>query len=209
MSRERPTIVLLVALGNLLLGMLCMLAGCGGLGNWLFAATRRPGAGGPNTYGTELDFVTAQVPACQLAELVNSAELLTASVCLALASFGLLWMAPWARWLALAYAVLTLCWQVLNVLAQVLWVWPALEAFFVERSLLHQAYASDEQWTLRLSLLAALILQTSVLGLHALALLIVLCWPSVGAAFAAPVPTDGPRQAPEIGLGEPRLASGG
>lgn len=176
MTRERPLLVLLAALANVLLGGFCVLAGCGGTGRWFFAVMRR----------SDLpDLARAQVEGGLLIELINTLELLAAGGCLVLAGVGLLWVQPWARWLALAYALLTLGWQMLYAVSQVLWVWPGVQEFFLERALMRQAYSPDEVWTFQVMFFGGLLLQVGVLAGHALALMVLLGWPSVAAAFSA------------------------
>jgi len=183
MTRERPLLVLLAAIANILLGGFCVLAGCGGAGRWFFAVTRRSNLS---------DLARAQVEGGLLIELVNSLELLAAGSCLVVASVGLLWMQPWARWLALAYALLMLGWQMLYAALQVLWVWPGVQEFFLERASMRQSYSPDEIWTFQLMFFGGLLLQAGVLGGHALALMVLLGWPSVAAAFSTPVPANQP-----------------
>src|SRR5262249_3085154 len=109
MVRERPTVVMVVAILNIIygsFGLLCLF--CQGAGLGIMAAMSGAGPGPLGMMGGMIPFLEKEAPGYLAFSIGYIVLGLILTVDLILAGIGLLRMRTWARWNSVAVAVLTL-----------------------------------------------------------------------------------------------------
>jgi hypothetical protein len=182
MPRERPTSVLVMAILNLIfggLGLVCICCGAAGLLGFSALAGAAPGM--PDIIGAIKKEIPSYV-AVVSTELVLSFILTCALVA---SGVGLLSMQSWARWTAVAWAVLVIPLNIAETAYQLVVVQPAMER--VNRELLSKtpgARPTNPPASNPVMENATTFCSGGLNIVYAIALLIVMFLPDVSAAFA-------------------------
>jgi hypothetical protein len=208
MTRARPTILLVTAIVNFVLGGLAILFSvCGGLGLVLTANLNfpaPPGSGGvskpmPNI----LTILEKHLPGYQAVVFGSMALNLVLALALVVGSLGVLWLRPWGRWTCVVVAVLGALTQIAGTVYNIRYVNPIMPEYQREmeewqRQLVPKGPAAGPQVQIpsmsmdpAVTNVLSLIAPTLVTG-YALFLVVVMFLPSVRAAFAgAELPPEG------------------
>jgi hypothetical protein len=192
--RERPDSILLLALLNLLVAGVCLFVGVAKAGRMLVMSAMPPGQREDLFLGRFQDrtvpipdlesYLEFEVPGYGAWELAALVGTLCTGVLLLAVARGLLHMRPWARWLALLYAVAMLFWQGAYVVFQLRQVLPVAEIYFLDESWRSYFYMPTAVDLARTGFVAFVFIPAALLVGHALVALGVLWLPSVTAAFA-------------------------
>src|ERR1700730_2842880 len=102
---RRPTIILVMAILNMVMGGITLLCGiCAAGGNALIATLGSTAQGAGNPVQDMTAFMNKEVPGWQGVEIGRGLVLLLFAVVLVSSGIGLLKMQSWARWVSLVYA---------------------------------------------------------------------------------------------------------
>jgi hypothetical protein len=190
MRRQRTTPILVIAILHLVgggLGLILSLCGCGGLvmSNALSSAIptvpQRPGQPPPPPNANEITkYMDDHVPGYRAFQFGSVALSLLLDVMLISAGIGLLSVQPWARWLSLAYAPLSILIRLVGFVYQLVWVTPAMESL----------YAQNPAMKGMSGILSASVGIGAFVGLlFAITVLVIMLLPSTAAAFRGELPT--------------------
>jgi uncharacterized membrane protein (DUF2068 family) len=203
--RERPTVVSILAIANIVLGGLGLLCGLGGMASAALHSLASHSPGMPSLHdpvqAVQVQLIR-QFPNLYWIEGAVSASMCVLAVVLIVAGVGLLYVQAWARWLAIGYGLVTLLVQVSYAVYKLGLVLPASEHFL--QNALRQPGSSYPPGFLtgfRVGFMGVLAVQLLFFVGHVALLLIVLSLPSVAAAFAG-------RRARRFRKEDDRLADG-
>lgn len=142
MYRHRTTPILVLAILHLVgggLGLFGSLCGCGGLlmSNALSSAIptmpQRPGQPPPPPNANEINkYMNDHVPGYLAYTVIALVLSFLLDIMLISGGIGLLNMHPWARWLSLAYAPLSILVRLVGFVYQLVWVMPAMESLYAK-----------------------------------------------------------------------------
>ncbi|MCS6852150.1 MAG: hypothetical protein NZ700_13390 [Gemmataceae bacterium] len=188
MERKRPGVVVVMAILNLVFGVLGLIGGiCGGglivliLGG--FSAMAKEMDPQERAELTELISLFDQWSPLLLGQITLG---LVLSVVLLVAGIGLLMMRPWGRWLSIFYAVAAIGLSVVGLVVTLTIVNPAVEKLQAEmmrregRLEQHKGFAGVQRVTNIMSAVTGSLCSM----VYAVVLLVVMLLPSVSAAFA-------------------------
>ena len=209
MRRHRTTPILVLAILHLIgggLGLIGSLCGCGGLlmGNALgsfkpptFPA--RPGQPPPPSFNDPMKYLNDHVPGYRAFTIVSLALSFLLGIMLISGGIGLLNMQPWARWLSLVYAPISIVVRVGEFVYQLVWVMPATNALYA-KSMAATGFASLMTISSEIGLFVNLLFV-----IYPITVLIILLLPSTAAAFRGEAPVRGEDAgAEEMDENEPR-----
>lgn len=185
---RRPTIILVMAILNMVMGGITLLCGlCAAGGNALLAAmaTSAPGAVG-NPVQDMTTFLNKEVPGWQAVEIGRGILLILFAIVLVVSGIGLLKMQKWARWLSVSYAVVSLLFTLGYTVFELGLVLPATEKYQKQQEQLNKSVAPPPgfQAGQRVGSMVGIVIASGVSIAFAIALAIVMFLPDVAAAFA-------------------------
>jgi hypothetical protein len=199
MTRERPPILLVVAILNFVFGGWGILsAGCGGLGLLVAANMRFPAPPGPGGVSKPMPnivtFMEQHLPGYQAVLYGGMVLNLVLAVVLVIGSLGLLRLQSWGRWTCVVVAILGALAQIAGTVYNICYVNPIMPEYFHEMEEWQRQFvpkgAQAPQFQVQgmfadpsVSNVMSLIAPTLVTG-YALFLIVVLFLPRVRAAFA-------------------------
>jgi len=196
MNRERPTVLLVMAILNFVFGGLFIICGLCGMGSVLFtgalfkgmsSATKgTTGPGQPDVFG-EMSRVFDTIPGYYPVQIGSMLLLIVLNIVLVVAGIGLLQMKPWARWLSVGYGAASIVLQFVIMLYAIFVMQPAMEKWAQDF-----ATRMGGQPAPGMSANSAMSSMGSCFSFflysaYPVALIIVMLLPAVGAAFAAPL----------------------
>jgi len=191
MPRQRPTVLTVMGILNIVLGSLFVLCNiCGGIG-LLFGASGqgRQFQGGPNPFAeiNELfNFLQAEIPSFVVIKVCELVVSLLASVLLVIAGIGLLSVRNWGRILSIAYSVIGILVTLGSLVFTLAIVNPATERFINARLAIGgQPGMNNTAFNSIVTVFSAVISMA-----YAIVLLIMMLLPSVSATFAGRSRTD-------------------
>ena len=193
MARERPTIVTVMAILNMVIGGLGLLCGFCGLGAHLVIAglgSTRTVGGGPNPIQDMLAYLNRELPGYQAIEIGRGALVLILGIVLIAAGIGLLMVQNWARWVSLVYGILSILLHTGYVVYELAFVKPATERWqklFLQKQGLGALPPQSPAESLGTTV--GVIGAGAVFIIYSLVLLVILFLPAFSAAF-----TDRPRK---------------
>jgi hypothetical protein len=135
MKRERPTSVLVLAILQIVFGSLCfLLTTCGGAfqlasANKMFKPPPGQGALKEDPEEKLEKLMEQKVPVYKSIQVAQLGLGLVLSVALVVSGIGLLKLRPWARTLALAYAVISILETICSIVYELLFAMPVLREF--------------------------------------------------------------------------------
>ena len=201
MTRERPGVILGLGLADLAVGTLCIFMGLGTLGRRLLMLVMDSSSAEyytqpiknrnmmvytqpevPNAFA----YLESKYPGYTVFDMGYYWALFLAGLLLVAVGIGLLHMRPWARWMGIFYSICMLFGQLAFAWVQFAFIWPAIADFqrdFGQDFTRYYGSGSALQ-SYKLGFFFFLGIQVGVFLGHALAQLLVLILPSVGAAFA-------------------------
>jgi hypothetical protein len=196
MKRERPASVLVLAILQIVFGSLCfMLTTCGGVvqfagGNKMFKPP--PGQGAPKDDPEEKleKLMEQKVPAYKAVQVAQLGLGILLSVALLVSGIGLLKLRPWARTLALVYAVVSILETIGSIIYESLFTMPILKEFVAgERA--RPGLTPDEKMGYDMMEMIGnfAVFAPLIIVIFPIVVLIILLRPSVRAAFS-----DAPRE---------------
>jgi hypothetical protein len=193
MRRERPTVVVVFAILNMVLGglgMLCYL--CGGLALAFAMSIPMPGPGGapgPNILEEMFDFMEKELPGYTAYTIATTVIGLLLSIVLIVSGIGLLGMRRWARWLCIFFSVAVVIIAIGGLVFTIGYVQPAMERWqhHVQEAAGRNARGGMAPGSFSTSPMVNSF--SSILGAlieiaYAVGLLVVMFLPTVSAAFA-------------------------
>jgi hypothetical protein len=203
MNRERPTIILVMAILNFVFGAMCSVTQVCGLGSILLmrslgsmpAPPTQKGMPMPNPF-QEISTMYDYVPGFYVVSTTYAILTIVLHVVLIAAGIGLLSMKPWARWTCVVYSMVTILLVLANTVYTVQYVQPGIEKW--QRDFLAKmapgapppATMGNSPFVGSIGAAFGFIMYVA----YPLALLIVMLLPMVGAAFAGkrslPAPYD-------------------
>src|SRR5262245_9085411 len=132
MSRERPAIVLVMAILNFVFGFFGLMCGCCGVfAQFGISALGNVSMKGPkgeeNPIKDMVAFLERELPGYQAIEVSHGALLLFLGLFLIVSGIGLLLMQSWGRWLAVAVAILVIPLQIGHAIYEIGFVQPATD----------------------------------------------------------------------------------
>ena len=204
MTQERPLSILILGLVNLLAAGLCLFAGVAKAGRSLLMLAMGPGDRENTYFGTlrlqdrnipipDLEtYLELEIPSYTGWQMGAVLAILAAGVVLWAIGYGLLHMRPWARSLALLYALAMIAWQAAYGLFHVARVLPVAEIYFLDESWRSYGYMPSSIGLARVSFLLFAGGSAALLVGHAALVLLVLWLPSVRAAFRGQTERDEP-----------------
>lgn len=134
MVRERPTILLVMGILNMVFGGLGLLCGICGLGLNLMAQGMgsmniQDPQGGGNPVKEMLKFIEKEIPGYQAIELSAHVLVMILAIVMVVAGIGLFLCKGWGRWLSVACALLTILVNLGYVGFEIGLVYPAMEKY--------------------------------------------------------------------------------
>jgi hypothetical protein len=190
MKRQRPVSVLVLAILNIVVGVLSLVCGtCGAAVNAMISSLPIP-SGAVEPLPT---YVGRVLPGWQAVEVGRGVALFTLGVVLIVASIGLLMMHSWGRWLAVGYALLTIVLHSGYLTYELGFVMPAVDRWQEKVRQQPGSTPGTQPQMNQASTKVGVVMAGVMYLVHAVALLIVLFLPHVAAAFR------GAREAAEDG----------
>jgi hypothetical protein len=190
---RRPTSILVMAIINIVFGAFTLICGicAGGSVAVLAAFSSQPPGGVPNPALEIPKLMDQEIPGWQTIEIGRSLLLLLLGVILIVAGIGLLKMQVWARWLCVLYAVLSTFLTISYLIFQLAFALPAMDR--VNAKIEKQqppgvvvakppGQSAGESIGSRFGAVAGAVISLAM----ALANVVVMLLPPVGAAFAPP-----------------------
>ncbi len=194
MPRQRTTPILVLAILHLVgggLGLFFSLCGCGGLvmSNALSSVTptfpTRPGQPPPPPNAAQImQYYDDHVPGYRAFTIGNIALSLLLDLLLIAGGIGLLKMQPWARWLSLVYAPLSILYHLASFLYSLILVMPATDKLYAQNPAL-AAMSSFITFASGIGVFFALLIV-----IYPIAVIVILLLPSTSAAFRGEMPVD-------------------
>jgi len=202
MNRERPTVILVMAILNFVFGGLFIVCGlCGILGTLLTGAmfkgmagaSKGASGGGPDPFG-EMSKMFDQIPGYYPVQIGTMLLMIVLNIVLIVAGVGLLKMQPWARWTSVGYGAATILLQMMILAYAIFVVQPAMEQWTKDFT---AKLGGPGQPPPNMAANSAMSTMGSCFNFvmytaYPLALMIVMVLPNVGAAFSAPPLPDEP-----------------
>jgi hypothetical protein len=196
MRRQRTTPILVIAILHLVgggLGLIGSLCGCGGLlmGSALSSVAQptfptRPGQARPPQPPPDtrevMKYLQDHVPGYLAFTIVTLALSFLLDMMLISGGIGLLNMQPWARWLSLIYAPISIVYRIVSTVYQLVWVMPATKALYAG-SMGGSGFSSIVDISSGIGVFFSLLVI-----LYPIAVLIILLLPSTAAAFRGELP---------------------
>jgi hypothetical protein len=215
MQRERPTIVLVMAILNIVMGSLCSVSQLCTVGSLAFMSQlgNMPAPPGPQGTPNPLQEVSKMydyVPGFYAITISYAALAIILQVVLIFAGVGLLYMRPWARWTSVGYSVAVILLSFAHMIYGIVYVQPGMERW--QRDFLAKMSVGPAPPPPPSSPIAGV--ASAGVGfvmniIYPIALLIVMFLPMVGAAFAGkrsfPIEPDDRRPAPPAGPADPHI----
>jgi hypothetical protein len=193
MRRQRTTPILVLAILHLVgggLGLIFSLCGCAGLvmTNALSSAIptmpQRPGQPPPPPTANEITkYMDDHVPGYRGFQILSVALSLLLDVMLLSGGIGLLNVQPWARWLSLVYAPISILVRLVSFVYQIVWVTPAMESLYAQNPAL-KGMSSIMSLSVGIGAFVGLLFV-----LYPIAVLFILLLPSTAAAFRGELPS--------------------
>lgn len=199
MRRQPTTAILVIAILHLVggsIGLLGSLCGCGGL---LMADSlssimstpptlpARPGQSqpipAPPGAKEVMQYMKENVPGYLPFTIASICLSFLLDLMLISGGIGLLKMQPWARWLSLAYAPISILMHVGSFIYQLVWVMPVTQALYAKTAAAMPGFGSLMTFSTGIGVVAALLIV-----MYPIAVLIVLLLPSTAAAFRGEAP---------------------
>ena len=185
MASRRPTVILVMAILNIVFGGFWLLfVLCGGFGLAVMAVMPTP----PNTPGAVAGAPMIQglskVPGYLPFAITNLITALILSVILIVCGIGFIGMKKWARWMALGYSIVYVIFQVASLTYTLTVLDPAMAEVMKD-----QPFGGFSDSPLNK------VVQVGFTGLgiaYAIVLLVIMLLPSVSAAFAGRLPAAEP-----------------
>jgi hypothetical protein len=221
MNRERPTVLLVMAILNFVFGGLFILCGLCGMGSVLFtgalfkgmsSASKGTTGTGPDVFG-EMSKVFDTIPGYYPVQITTMLLLIVLNIVLIVAGVGLLQMKPWARWTSLGYGVASIFLQMVILLYAVFVMQPAMEKWTQDFTARMGGQPTPAMSTNSAISGMGSCFNFILYSAYPVALIIVMLLPAVGAAFSAPpLPPEEPPgggyggMPPSPGPGSPHVA---
>ena len=183
MERKRPATLTTIAVLNIVFGSLGLICAC--INGFSIGVLLSASRDNPNqvirVLGEIADLLQREVPGYMAVEISRTLYFLVFSSLLIVAGIGLLYIGNWARIISFIYAITAILTQAAYLLYMFLVVYPAVNRI--------QAQFGGDPLEGRFSQLAGLA-GIGLVILYAIVLIILLCLPSVSAAFRPPPPDD-------------------
>jgi hypothetical protein len=208
MRRQRTTAILVIAILHLVGGGLGLIGTlCGGATLLIMPSLSsfmpptppaRPGPpplpAQPPGYNEMMDYMNDNVPGYRAFLIGTLAVNFLMDVMLLSAGIGLLKMQPWARWLSLIYAIISILVHIGSFVYNLLWVIPATQALYANFTTM-PAFSSLMTITSEVGAFLTLLII-----IYPIVVLIILLLPSTSAAFRGEIPAreDDLRDSEEI-----------
>jgi hypothetical protein len=188
--KRRPTVILFMAILNMVMGGFTLLCGLCAAGANSFVAAMGANPQGPGGAGVAdmTTFMDKEVPGWQAVEIGRGLLLILLGVVVIVAGIGLLKMQSWARWLSVFYAAVLIPLTIGHLTFELALVNPAVEKWEAQQDKKGIApapppsFKAGQQFGKTFGAVAL----GSIPVLYAVALIIVMLLPSVGTAFAPP-----------------------
>jgi hypothetical protein len=190
--RQRTTPILVLAILHLVgggLGLFVSLCSCGGLvmSNTLSSVVptvpQRPGQPSPPpSVNDVMKYYNEHIPGYRAFIFIGLALSFLLDILLLTGGIGLLNMQPWARWLSLVYAPISIVVRIVSFIYQIVWVMPATEALYAQNPAL-KGMSSFVTITGGVGSFLSLLFV-----LYPLTVLVILLLPSTTAAFRGEIP---------------------
>jgi hypothetical protein len=185
MRPKRPASLVVMGILNIVFGSLGLLCGVCAVGANMFISSLASGSGNGFPGAAEikelLAFMDKNLPGYMMVEIGRGVALLLLSVLLVVAGIGLLATQSWARWLSVAYALLSLPLHVGWAVFELGFVLPLTQRWQAEFMRKHNAFAPPQENMMTSS--AGIIAATIFWVVYALILLIFMFLPGLSAAF--------------------------
>jgi hypothetical protein len=182
MRPQRPTSILVIGILHLIgggMGLLSFLVLVGMYG-LLLLVFRRPGAPANPTLDQEL-YLHEHVPSYTAFTVAWWSLYVVLGVALLAAGFGLCRMRPWARWLSVGYACLSIVSKIVYIVYFLALLRPAFANFVAEKGSLYPPPAlTIQEWTFY-----SMPISSALIMIYPAVVLYVMLSPSTGRAFAA------------------------
>ncbi|HEY7308619.1 MAG TPA: hypothetical protein VH643_04565 [Gemmataceae bacterium] len=193
MRRQRTTPILVIAILHLVgggLGLILSLCGCGGLvmTNALSSAIptvpQRPGQPPPPPSAADtMKYYNDHIPGYRAFTFGGLALSLMLDIMLLAAGIGLLNVQPWARWLSLVYAPISILNRLVSFVYQLVWVLPVTQELYAK----NPAMAGMSSFV---TIGGGIGLVVSLLFiLYPIAVVVLMLLPSTAAAFRGELPS--------------------
>jgi hypothetical protein len=196
MARQRPAVLTVMGILNLVFGSLGLLCGlCGGIGFlFILGGAGQGGAGfggGPNPFAAEADkwrFMSQEIPAFPAVRIGELVVGFLFSTCLIVSGIGLLNMRGWGRVLALLYSLFTILLTLGSLIFTLAVVNPVQQRWILDFRRRNPGAPTNDLLT-DPTLVNILTVVGAVLSMiYAIVLLITMLLPSVSAAVAGRSP---------------------
>ena len=132
-----------------------------------------------------MQYMNTNVPGYLAFTIANLALSFLLDLMLISGGIGLLKMQPWARWLSLVYAPISILMHVASFIYQLVWVIPATKALSAKTAAAMPGFGSIMTLSSGIAAFVALLIV-----IYPIAVLIVLLLPSTAAAFRGEVPVQ-------------------
>src|SRR5206468_2216193 len=187
MNRQRPTVVLVMAIVNMIAGALAILCGACGIGS---AVLSKSLASGPRTGSASVNqaelsaYLNQQIPGYSYIEGGYSVLLFFLGIIVIVAGIGLLWMHRWAWWTSVGYAVFTVLLQIGYVVFKVAFAMPVGAQYTRDLSTRAGGPSSSYIAGYYTGFFLSVTIQVGIFLFHAIALSSVMLLPTISAAFS-------------------------
>ena len=191
MRRQRTTAILVIAILHLVgggLGLIGSLCGCAGLvmTNTLSSAIptmpQRPGQPPPPSAADAMKYYNDHVPGYRAFTIGGLAFSFLLDTLLLSGGIGLLMMQPWARWVSVAYAPLSILVRLASFIYQLVWVLPVTQELYAKNPAM-AGMSSIVSISGGIGLFLSLLFV-----LYPIAVLVIMLLPSTAAAFRGELP---------------------
>jgi hypothetical protein len=186
LRRERPTVVLVMAILNLVfgtfatLGMLC--SGTFIAITYFVKIPTPPGGAGVYSLRDMVERLQAAIPGFLPLAITSHVLGLILWLAVPISGIGLLSMRPWARWTCIVYSLISIPYHIIRAIFTIVYVNP-VQLKYQQEILAQQSIKIPELSNTTVSIIASSLVPILVTA-YAIALLIVMFLPSVSAAFA-------------------------
>lgn len=182
--RQRPAILLIMGILNIVAGVFGLLCGACGLvanaGLSFMGGVQGP-KGEKNPLKELLDHMTREVPGYMAVEIGKPSLVLILSIIVIVAGIGLIMVQGWARWASVFYALATIVLHLFYTIYELAFVQPAFQRFITKQQ---GPFAGQQNPGQQIGSTIGVVLGATVFIVYALALLVVMFLPPVSAAFS-------------------------